>query len=188
MRAFALACAALLGAACATAPATLPTVQPTRLPGTDGVVHAVPAGAAASFTVLVFFSANCATQRAHDPRLVELARRYQRQGVVFFAVDSELGSRAEEDALEAHLRHYPYPILIDAQARLAGVLDAEYSTYSVVLDREGRVRYHGGIDSDQIHMTRDATTYLRDALDDLLAGREPRRTFGDTLGCSLRTQ
>jgi hypothetical protein len=188
MRAFAWPCALWLGAACASAPASLPTLEPTRLPGTDGVVHEVPAPAAASFTVLVFFSANCDTQRAHDPRLVALARRYEQQGVVFFAVDSEQGSRAGEDAQEVRLRHYPYPILMDEQARLAGALDAQYSTYSVVLDRQGHVRYHGGIDSDQIHMTKDATAYLRDALDDLLAGREPRRTFGEALGCSLRTQ
>ena len=188
MRAFACGCALWLGAACASSPTSLPTLEPTRLLGTDGVAHDVPARAAASFTVLVFFSANCATQRAHDQRLVELARSYAPQGVVFFAVDSEVGSTAGQDALEARLRHYPYPILLDAKARLAGVLDAEYSTYCVVLDRAGHVRYHGGIDSDQIHMTSDATSYLRDALDDLLAGRAPRRPFGDTLGCSLRTE
>jgi hypothetical protein len=171
-------------AACATT-ATLPIVQPSRLPGTDGALHVVPS---ASWTVLVFFSANCDCQSAHDARLVELARRYQRQGVEFYAVDSEVSRSAGLDASEVRERHYPYPILIDAHARLADLLDAEYATYSVVLDGRGHVRYHGGIDSDQIHVTRDATTYLSDALDDLLAGREPRVAFGDTLGCSLRTQ
>jgi hypothetical protein len=173
---------------CAAAQRSLPTLQPTRLSGTDGALHALPADAAAGFNVLVFFSVNCDCQLAHDPRLIELARRYGPQGVAFFAVDSEVGSTLQGDALEARKRHYPYPILLDEKARLAGELGAEYATYSVVLDRQGRVRYQGGVDSDQVQLSRAATPYLQDALDDLLAGREPRRAAGEALGCSLRTE
>jgi hypothetical protein len=179
-------CWLALSAGCAASQRSLSTLQPTRLSGTDGAQHDLPA--AAGLSVLVFFSVNCDCQLAHDPRLIELARRYARQGVAFFAVDSEVGSTLQGDALEARKRQYPYPILLDDKARLAGELGAEYATYSVVLDRQGHVRYRGGVDSDQVHLTSDATEYLRDALDDLLAGREPRRAYGEALGCSLRTE
>jgi hypothetical protein len=181
-------CLLSLSAGCAASRPSLPSLQPTRLSGTDGALHELPAAAGAGFSVLVFFSVSCDCQLAHDLRLVELARRYARQGVAFFAVDSEVGSTLQGDALEARKRNYPYPILLDANARLASELGAEYATYSVVLDRRGRVRYRGGVDSDQVHLTDDATEYLRDALDDLLAGHEPRRAFGEALGCSLRTE
>jgi hypothetical protein len=153
------------------------------LPGSDGSAHALPTN---GLTVLVFFSAHCDCQAAHDPRLVELARRYQRRGIAFYAVDSEVARTLAQDASEARARGYPYPILLDREAKLARMLDAEYATYSVVLDRAGRVLYRGGVDSDLIDLTQDTTAYLRDALDDSLAGRAPRRPFGKTLGCSLR--
>jgi hypothetical protein len=56
----------------------------------------------------------------------------------------------------------------------------------VVLDREGHVLYRGGIDSDKQRLHSDATPFLRNALDDLLAGRAPLRPEGKTLGCVLR--
>jgi hypothetical protein len=57
----------------------------------------------------------------------------------------------------------------------------------VVLDAQGRLRYHGGIDSDRSHLHDDAQPYLGDALVDLLSGRSPRVAEGKTLGCALRT-
>jgi peroxiredoxin len=157
----------------------------TRLEGTDGKTHGLPSGQGAALTVLVFFSAHCDCQAAHDARLAELERKYRGLGVAFFAVDSEVGAALGRDAQEAQRRAYPYPILIDPRAELARALGAEYATYTVVLDARGRVRYRGGIDSDLAHLRTDAVLYLRDALDDLLAGRAPRRAYGEALGCAL---
>jgi hypothetical protein len=48
------------------------------------------------------------------------------------------------------------------------------------------VHYRGGIDSDRIHLHDDRTPYLEQALDDLLAHREPRVAEGKSLGCALQ--
>ena len=93
---------------------------------------------------------------------------------------------ARERRSEARRRGYPFPILRDRGAKLAEALGAKYATYSVVLDPQARVRYRGGIDTDKSHVHDDATAYLSDALDDLLADREPRVAEGKTLGCSLQ--
>ena len=61
-----------------------------------------------------------------------------------------------------------------------------YAGYAVVLDRDGSVRYRGGIDEDRVRMRDDATPYLSDALSDLLAGKTPRVAETKTLGCALR--
>ena len=44
----------------------------------------------------------------------------------------------------------------------------------------------GGFDSDKTELTPDAHFFVRDALDDLLAGRPVRAAEGKTLGCTLR--
>jgi hypothetical protein len=155
------------------------------LAGTDGKIHALPTRDVPELTVLVFFSVRCDCQAVHDARLRELARNYIARGVAFFAVDSEVDAVLARDAEEAARRAYPYPILIDRHAVLARALGAEYATYTVVLDASGRVRYRGGIDSDLVHLRADAVLYLQDALEDLLAGRAPRRAYGEALGCAL---
>jgi hypothetical protein len=163
---------ALAGAACAAPPvgAIDPSVLPTQAP----------------VTVLVFFSPGCHCLAAHDARLVSIASRYGSRGVQFFMVDSEAKGDEARDEAEARRRGYPFPMLRDRGARIADRVGAEYASYSVVLDAGGRVLYHGGIDSDRNELHDDATPYLQDALDDVLAGRPPRLAQGKTLGCSLQ--
>jgi hypothetical protein len=107
--------------------------------------------------------------------------------VRFFAVDPEVGATVARDRVEAARRGYPFPILIDGGAKMARTFGAEFAGHAVVLDRDGRVLYRGGIDSDRAHLTDDATPFLGDALADLLAGRSPRLAESKPLGCALRT-
>ena len=133
----------------------------------------------------IFFSPDCHCLSVHEPRLRALFDAYHPRGVQFFMVDSEVRGSLERDASEARRRGYPFPILGDRGAKLADALGADYATYTVVVDPQARVRYRGGIDTDKSHVHDGATAYLKDALDDLLADREPRVLEGKTLGCSL---
>lgn len=178
--------AALLSVGCASPPARVPASR-LVLPGSDGVAHDVNAEIARhDFTVFVFGAEECGCLDAHAVRLRELATRYSTENVVFRLVDSEVGaSRARSLVLARHGK-YPFPVLTDEGARLADSLRAEFATHSVVVDRLGRIRYSGGIDSDSTRLHADAELFLKDALDDLLAGKPPREAQSEALGCALR--
>jgi AhpC/TSA family protein len=165
---------ALAAASCAPSGPRVTAIDPATLPSR------------ATWTVLVFFSPSCHCFMAHEARLRALYDAYGPRGVQFLVVDSEARGSPERDEAEARRRGYPFPIVQDRGAALADRLDAQYATYSVVLDEQGRIRYHGGIDSDHDRLHDDATFYLRDALDDLLAGRAPRLAESKTLGCALQ--
>jgi len=139
-----------------------------------------------SVTAFVFVSADCPCLHAHLDRLRAIARDYSVKGVQLVAVDSEVGAE-QRWAAEVKDLGLPFPLFIAKRGRLADALGAEYATYSVVVDGEGRVVYRGGIDTDKRLLHESATSYLRDALDDVLAKRSPRRSEGKTLGCTLRT-
>ncbi len=177
----------LMVAGCAASQPTL-HVPEVSLDGTRGDLLVYPrALASARYTVFVFFANSCPCFSVHEARLRALVDKFGPQGVKFAIVDSETGRTAAQDGAEAERRHLPAPIFIDPGARLANALGARYATYSVVVDSAGRVRYHGGIDSDKNHLRDDAAPFLSDALGDLLAGREPTRAEGKTLGCALQT-
>jgi hypothetical protein len=175
--AFAIAC----GAHVETVP-----LDRVTLVGADGPHAARDLVKDAPLTAFVFFSAHCACQAAHDARLVALMARFAGR-VRFVLVDSEVGAAPEREALEAQRRGYPSAPLVDQGAERARELDVEVATHAVVVDRDGRVHYAGGIDSDRVHLTDDATPWLADALEDLLAGRAPRVKTAKALGCALRT-
>ncbi len=136
------------------------------------------------WTVFVFVSRDCPCLDAHVPRLEQLVRDYASRGVQFVGVDSEVDATPESVAQQA--RKLPFAVLVDDGAILANAFGAKYATYSALVDREGRVVYRGGIDTDKRKMHDDATPYLRDAIDDVLAGAPPRRATGKALGCTLR--
>ncbi|HEY8074072.1 MAG TPA: redoxin family protein [Labilithrix sp.] len=179
---------ALLIAGCTAKPAVAPGEPVPGVIVADAAGQPVDLRATASrapFTVVEFFSAHCPCQQVHDARLRALYTDFAPRGVGFYAIDAEREASAERAKRESADRHYPYPLLVDPRGASADALGAEFATYTVILDRDGRVRYAGGIDSDRTHLTGDAHAYLRDALDDLLAGREPRVARGKALGCAL---
>lgn len=168
--------------ACSSAPSARFPEQP--LLGTDGARRTL-VDPSARFTVIEFFSAHCPCQAEHDARLAALHAKYSPLGVSFVAVDSEADASPARDRAEAQRRGYPYPLLIDSEGTVAGALHAEYATYVVLVDRERRILFRGGIDSDRSHLRDDATLYLAEALADLVAGHPVRRAEAKALGCSL---
>ena len=179
---------ALLAALTACAP---PPRAPGRLPeatllASDGPRRLAEIIRPGRVTVIVFFSADCPCQAAHDARLRDLFAAYHDRGVDLVAVDSEAGASPARSEKEARARAYPFPILADPQGALADALGAEFATYSVVVDQRGQVRYRGGIDSDKAHLTAGASLWVRDAVDHLLAGTDPDPAESKALGCALR--
>lgn len=183
MRAILLPLSLLLAACSAPAPASPDKVA---LVAPDGERPLSEIAQRAQLTVLVFIAADCPCLHAHLARLRDLAASYAPKGVQFLAVDSEVGATPARAAAAKRELELPFPVVIDERARLANALGAEYATFTVVLDRDARVRYRGGIDSDKRKLHDGATPYVRDALDDLLAGKPPRRAEGKALGCVLR--
>ena len=175
---------AIVFAACA--PPQAMHVPDIALTATSGPAASYPRDlAAASYTVFVFFSKDCECFGAHQARLHALVERFGPRGVRFVIVDSEVGTSLDDDVREARDRGLA-AIYRDPGGKLARALGARFATYSVVVDPSGRIRYHGGIDNDQKYLRDDSTPFLADALDDLTAGREPRRVEGKTLGCALQ--
>ncbi len=175
-------------AACAPALTPTPRWQDVSLSATSGQIAIYPRDFAASkFTVFVFFAKGCPCFGMHEARLRDLVDKFGSRGVRFVIVDSERGRTTTDDAAEAQKRNLPGPVFIDPGAKLASLVGAVYATYTVVVDANGDVKYRGGIDSDKSHLRDDRAQYLAEALDDLTAGRTPRRAETKTLGCALQT-
>lgn len=176
---------ALLACGPARAPASR-AIPALRLFDTAGGTTTMPDDLArATVTVVVFYAEHCPCFSVHEGRLRELVRTYADRGVRVMLVDSEVSATADRDARAAAERGLP-AIVLDPAGKLADALGAEYATYSVVFDAQGRVRYRGGIDSDKERLHEDTDAYVRNAVDDLLAGREPRTPEGKALGCALQ--
>jgi peroxiredoxin len=158
-----------------------------QLPDTDGTAHS-PDGTAA--TVVVFTCNHCPYALAWHDRIVAAARDYADSGVRFLAINSNDAERYPRDSYEAMKQRvaaedWPLPYLHDASQDVARAYGAQTTPDVFVLDAERRLRYRGAPDSDYGDPSQNAA-WLRGALDELLAGRDPSPAETEPVGCSIK--
>jgi peroxiredoxin len=200
-----LASLATLARLCAAdfQPSTLALGSPApgfSLPGVDGRTYTVEDFAEAKILVVVFTCNHCPTAQYYEQRLKQLATDYKDRGVAVVAIMpndpksvrlDELGwtdvsDSFEEMKIRARDRQFNFPYLYDGDTEAAARAYGPVATPHVfVFDAARKLRYVGAIDdSERVqHVTKP---YLRDALDALLAGREPPVTKTKVVGCSVK--
>jgi peroxiredoxin len=162
---------------------------PLELPDTGGTpVRLEPARHAAS--VVVFTANGCPFARAWHDRIQAVARDYAGRDVAVLQVVSNDETDHPEDAVTAMAARVAAgelagPFLRDADQSVARAYGTTATPEVFVIDRHNVVRYHGAPDGDHDDPAHDAR-WLRDALDDVLAGREVARPLTAPAGCSIK--
>jgi peroxiredoxin len=161
-----------------------------ELPDTEGSVHTLPMAGEAPATVVLWTCNHCPYALSWHDRLVEVGRDYGARGVRFLAVNSNDAERYPHDSLEAmrervREEHWPFPYLHDESQQAARDWAAQTTPHVYVLDADLRVRYEGAPDADHMDPTLDAG-WLREALDQVLSGREVGRAETEPVGCSIK--
>ncbi len=147
--------------------------------------------------VLALLGTECPLARLYAPRLADLAKQYEPQGVAFYGVSANT-----QDSVTA-LKHFgrvhgiEFPILKDLNSALADQLRALRTPAVYVLDKDRVVKYQGRVD-DQYGLQRTPAgkqlSYqlpqprrndLALALDELLAGKEVSVSRTEPTGCLI---
>ena len=157
------------------------------LPDTDGAEHSPDA----DVTVVVFTCNHCPYALAWHDRLLAVARDYEPRGVRTLLVNPNDAERYPRDSLDAMRERvaaegpWPAPYLRDESQEVARGYDAKTTPDIFVLDSERRLRYRGAPDADHEDPSLNAS-WLREALDAVLAGRAPELAETKPVGCSIK--
>lgn len=160
-----------------------------ELPDTVGEPIRFDPGAHAA-TVLVFTANGCPYARAWHDRIQAVATDHADRDVVMLQVLSNDPIEHPEDALgvmrdRVAAGEFASPFLHDADQSVARAYGATATPEVFVIDRDGVVRYHGAPDDDYDDPAKQAC-FVRDALADVLAGRDVRRPSTSPAGCSVK--
>ena len=92
-------------------------------------------------TVLLFLNTSCPVSKAYVPRLLELRKRFGKEGVAFAAVFSQATDTTED--IKKHAKDFAitFPALKDDGAKLAAKLNVDRLPTAFVLDAAKTVRY-----------------------------------------------
>lgn len=147
--------------------------------------------------VLDFWSIRCPISIRYEERLKKLHADLAGKDVVILAVNPnnrELDRKAKDPAhkIKAYIKKakVPYRVLVDPNHRLADALQANTTPHAFVLDRELRLVYEGGIDSDRqwyaSNRGEQPEPWLRQAIDATLAGRLVENQSTKEWGCGIK--
>ncbi|SIN74901.1 AhpC/TSA family protein [Singulisphaera sp. GP187] len=138
--------------------------------------------------VLAFLGTDCPLGNLYAPRLAELSKAYQDKGVVFLGINSNAQETVDQVAEHAKTYGLDFPVLKDTVNLVADLALAERTCEVLVLDGRAVLRYRGAIDDQYALGKRKpaaANAYLRDALDQVLAGKPVAVPATAVVGCLL---
>ncbi|MDX9972619.1 MAG: thioredoxin family protein [FCB group bacterium] len=136
--------------------------------------------------VLVFVSNGCPWSRGADPQLSELAKAYQEKGVVVLGIDSDKNNTPEQIKAYVTEKNVGYPILKDEGNKVADLLGAKQTPEVFLVDKDGKLVYHGAVDDRKAETEAGKTNYIQAALDETLQGKPVSTPEKKQWGCGIK--
>jgi peroxiredoxin len=170
------------------------------LPGIDGKTYTDQSFKNANILVIVFTCAHCPTAQAYQERIKKLVTDYSPKGVKLVAINpnhpesvrldelaySDLSDSFAELKERAKDQKLNYLWLDDGPKQELGHKMGPVATPHVfIFDKARKLRFEGRIDDSERESLATAHE-TRDALDALLAGKEPPVTSTRVFGCSVK--
>jgi hypothetical protein len=132
--------------------------------------------------VVIFLSAKCPCSNSHNIEIRDLAETYKEFN--FVAVHSNVDEGKELSKPYFEKAAFPFPVIEDEKAQIADKLQALKTPHAYIFSSSGDALYQGGVSNSKDCAKADRK-FLREALEDLHAGKSVRTPEGRTLGCSI---
>jgi peroxiredoxin len=160
------------------------------LQGADGKRYSLHSFDGKPVLVVVFTCNHCPYAVAYEDRVVAIQKDYAAKGVQFVAINSNDDKSYPEDGYpqmvkRAKEKGFNFPYVRDETQKAAEAYGAVCTPHVFGFDKERKLRYRGRID-DSRDPKQVKSPDLRNALDDLVAGREVRVPDTRPFGCSIK--
>jgi hypothetical protein len=163
----------------------------TVLRDIDGVAHgSLERPSSARWNVLFFLTSDCPVANQYAPEIKRICMSYGPAGVHCFLV--YVDASMTEAQIRQHVKDFQYDCctpIHDGDHRLVHRAGANVSSEVAVFSNGADLKYRGRIDNfyAALGTSRQHTTQhdLRDALEDLAAGRPVRETRSQAIGCFI---
>ena len=161
------------------------------LPGVDGKQYSLASFKDAKLLV-VFWSCNhCPYVVGSEERMIKFANDYAPKGVRMVAINSNETEGHPTDSFEhmaarAKEKNFPFTYVRDDSQEVALKYGALRTPHYYVFDEQRKLRYTGRMDDNPRNPGKETTHELRDAVDALLAGKQPAVPMTNPIGCNVK--
>ncbi len=167
------------------------TAPDFSLPATDGQTYSLHDFDASPVLVVAFTCNHCPYVINSEARVLDFTRDYHDKGVAYVAINSNSVGTYADDSFDhmierARERGFEFPYLRDESQDIARAYGALRTPHFYVFDAQRKLRYTGRMDDNPRSPGQQTTRELRDAVDDLLAGREVAVPLTNPIGCNVK--
>ena len=162
-----------------------------NLPGADGKDYSLASFKAAKLLVVAFSCNHCPAVIGSQDHMIQLCRDYGPKGVAMVAINSNEDQNHPDDSFEkmkqrAREKAFPFPYVRDETQATAKAYGALRTPHFYVFDQQRLLQYTGRMDNNPYDASKATQHDLRNALDALLAGKEPPVALTNPIGCNVK--
>ena len=162
-----------------------------NLKGVDAKMHALADYADKKALVVIVSCNHCPTVIEYEDRMVAIQRDYAGKGVLLVAINSNETDGHPTDSFDhmverAKKKGYNFPYLRDETQQIAKTLGAVRTPEVFLFGPDRTLVYHGRIDDNADNPSKVKRHDLREALDEVLAGKPVSVPDTPPVGCTVK--
>ena len=162
-----------------------------NLQGIDGKKYSISSLTDKKALIVIFSCNHCPYVQAYEERIKQIQQDYGNKGVSVIAINSNEDKGYPEDSFEnmkkrAAEQNFNFLYLRDDDQSVARAYDATHTPEIFLFDENRNLAFHGKIDDNWQEPSKVQNHYLRNALDELLGGKEISVPETFTIGCTIK--
>jgi peroxiredoxin len=134
---------------------------------------------------IAFIATQCPISNDYNARMRAIAEEYGKKNIIFLGINSNFNESVAEIKSHAAKNNLSFPILKDHANKIADAYGAQRTPELFVIDADGVLRYHGRIDNSR-DVRRVNRQDLREALNEMIAGKSVSVSEGKAFGCPIK--
>jgi peroxiredoxin len=162
-----------------------------NLPGVDGKNYSLNSFKDNKALIVIFSCNHCPYVQAYEDRIKQIQEDYKTEGVSVVAINSNEDMNYPDDSFKNMKKRFlekkfNFPYLRDDDQYVARAYDATHTPEIFLFDKQRKLAFHGKIDDNWQEPKKVQNHYLKNALDELLEGKEISVPETFTIGCTIK--
>lgn len=162
-----------------------------NLEDVDGKKYSLSSFSDKEALIIIFSCNHCPYVQAYEDRIKQIQEDYKNKRVTVVAVNSNEDVNYPDDSFDnmkkrANEQKFNFLYLRDEDQSVARAYDATHTPEIFLFDKERKLVFHGKIDDNWQEPKKVQNHYLKNALEELLAGKEISVPETFTIGCTIK--
>jgi len=142
--------------------------------------------------LIIIFSCNhCPYVQAYEDRIISLQKDFEKDGVQIIAINSNDDEKYPDDSFDemknrAANKKFNFPYLRDETQEVAKGYGATHTPQIFLFDKNRKLKYQGKIDDNWQETEKVKSKYLKDAIVEVLTGKEVSVPETFSIGCTIK--